>query len=496
MDATGNRMKALGVALGIALFVAIGLGVFVAADLNPDTGALKAGPIDPAVVAPAQQLSRAFSMVAGHVKPAVVSVYSEKNVTLTEPAFPFPFGNNFFQQFFGGQAPQQREYHGEEHGMGSGMILDQQGHILTNYHVVKDVNDIKVRLADGRTFEAEIVGTDSDTDVAVIRIKGHVPPDLPVISFGDSDALRSGDLVLAIGAPFGLLHTVTAGIISATGRSNVGIEDYEDFLQTDAAINPGNSGGPLVNMRGEIIGMNSAIATSVGQFGGVGFAIPSNMIKIMLPKLIKGEKIVRGQLGVIIQEVTPGLAKQFGLSEPRGVLVSQVNPDSAAKKAGVKTGDVILRYGKTDVTSVRQLRDLVANTQPGTEVKITVQRNGKEQTLNAVIGSQAAENVAASVEDGTALLSQLGLTVVDLTADLAKQLGVDVDQGAVIADVNESSPAAVAGLQKGDVIVEADRELVTNVNTLERILVKNKDKDEVLLRVMRAGGSLFVVLQK
>jgi len=220
---------------------------------------MKEGPIGPAIIAPAEQLGRAFTMVANHVKPAVVSVYSEKTITFTEPEFPSPFGDDFLRQFFGGhlsrsQNPQQHQFREHQRGMGSGMILDKEGHLLTNYHLVRDVDDIKVQLADGRKFEAEIVGTDRKTDVAVIRLKGYVSRDLPTITLGDSDALKVGSLVLAVGAPFGLLQTVTEGIISATGRSDVGIADYEDFLQTDAPINPGNSGGPLVNMRGRSLG--------------------------------------------------------------------------------------------------------------------------------------------------------------------------------------------------------------------------------------------------
>jgi len=495
MNAAG-KIKSIGVASGLAVFVAASLIVLVAAEQNPPEVSLKAGPIDPAVIAPAEQLSKAFTMVADHVKPAVVSVYSEKNITVTQPEF--PFGDDFLRQFFGGQfqqAPQPREFHGHQRGMGSGMILDKEGHILTNYHVVRDVDDVKVRLADKRTFEAEVVGTDPKTDVAVIRIKGHVPSDLPTVTLGDSDALHVGDLVLAIGAPFGFLQTVTSGIISATGRSDVGIADYEDYLQTDAAINPGNSGGPLVDMRGEVVGMNSAIATSDGQFGGVGFAIPSNMIKTMLPRLIKGEKIIRGQLGVMIQEMTGDLAKQFGLSEAKGVLISQVNKDSPAEKAGIKVGDVIVHYDGSDVTGVRQLRNLVANTLPGTKVKIEVLRNGKEATLTATIGNQSGETARAPSEAGASLLSKLGLTVQTLTPDLAKQLGVEVEKGVAITDMNESGLASLAGLQKGDVIVEADRQPVASVDDLEQALARAKNKDQVLLRVTRPGGSLFVVLQ-
>jgi serine protease Do len=499
MNAT-SKVKATGVALGLALFIAAGLILFVAADRVPGMASLKDGPIDPAVVAPAEQLGKAFTTVANHVRPAVVSVYSEKTITFPQPEFPSPFGDDFLRRFFGGQLPQQppsqHESRGHQRGMGSGMILDKKGHILTNYHVVRDVDDIKVQLADKRKFEAEIVGTDPKTDVAIIRIKGTVPDGLPTVTLGDSDALQVGSLVEAVGAPFGLVQTVTEGIISATGRSEVGIADYENFLQTDAPINPGNSGGPLVNMRGEVIGMNSAIATSIGQFGGVGFAIPTSMIKVMLPKLIKGEKIIRGQLGVMIQEMTKDLAKQFGLSEPKGVLVGQVNKDSPAEKAGLKAGDVIVRYDGQAATSVRQVRDLVANTLPGAKVKIEIIRDGKEKTVTATIGNQAAETTAAAPsQEGASLLSKLGLTVQTLTPDLAKQLGVETEKGVAITNVGEGSLAELAGLQKGDVIVEADRQPVATVDELEQALAKAKDKSQVLLRVARQGGSLFVVLQ-
>jgi serine protease Do len=498
MRLTG-QLKAAGIAAGIALFVAAGLLLFIAAELSPAAGVLKPGPIDPAVVAPAEQISRAFTMVANHVRPAVVSVYSEKVITIVPPEFSFPFGDQFFHQFFGNQlpgSPGQREYRGHERGMGSGMILDTEGHILTNYHVVRDVDDIKVQLADKRTFEAEVVGTDPKTDVAVIKIKGHVPNDLPTVTLGESDALKVGDLVLAIGAPFGLAQTVTEGIISATGRSDVGIADYEDFLQTDAPINPGNSGGPLVNMRGEVIGMNSAIATSVGQFAGVGFSIPSDMIRAMLPKLIKGEMIVRGQLGVIIQEMTKDLASEFGLSEKKGVLISQVEKDSPAEKAGLKAGDVITRFDGHPATSVRELRNLVAGTAPGTKVKLEIIRDGKEQSLSVTVGTQTAQaSTPETPEEGANILSKLGLTVQMLTPDLAKQLGAQTEHGVVITDVGEGSLASLAGLQRGDVIVDADRQPVSSVAGLEDVLAQARNKDHVLLRVKRQGTSLFVVLQ-
>jgi serine protease Do len=489
-------VKATGTVLGVATFVTAGLFLFSGAD-SPRAPAAPTGnaePLNASVTAPADQLGKAFAAVAAHVMPAVVGVSSEKRVTLHRQEIPFPFGGDFFRQFFGNPG-RGRDYHEEERGLGSGMILDKEGHVLTNYHVVKDVDQITVELADRRTFEAAIVSSDPQTDVAILRLKGSVPKDLATIELGDSDAMRVGDMVEAVGAPFGLLQTVTQGIISATGRSNVGIADYEDFLQTDAAINPGNSGGPLVNMHGEVIGMNSAIATSMGQFAGVGFAIPSAMIKAMLPKLIKGEKIVRGQLGVAIQDLTKNLAKHFGLSETQGALVSQVNKGSPAEKAGIKPGDVIIRYDGKAVANVRQLRNMVANTPPNKEAAVTIVRDGKERTLTATVGTQSSEgNSAQPSRPALNQLSKLGIDVQNLTPKVAKELGLPVQEGALIVNVAEGSPASLAGLQKGDVIVEADRKRVGNVADLEQVLSKMKDGGQILLRVARQGGSLFVVI--
>jgi serine protease Do len=496
-----KTLKAIGIAAGLAIFIGIGLVLSLAASRSSPQENLKAAPVSDSVVAPALQLEKAFAAVAAHVKPAVVSVYSEKVVKFQAPELPFPFGDDFFRQFFGQQfrSPRghPREYKVPQRGMGSGMIIDKQGHILTNYHVVSEGEKLKVRLADKREFEAEIVGTDPRSDVAIIKIKGKVPDDLPAVDLGDSDALQVGDLVIAVGAPFGLTQTVTQGIISATGRQDVGISDYEDFLQTDAPINPGNSGGPLVNMRGEVIGMNSAIATNIGQFAGVGFAIPVNMIKTMLPTLIKGGKITRGMLGVVIQDVNEDLAKQFHLSEAKGALVSQVNKNSPAAEAGIKVGDVIVRYNRKEVEDTRQLRNLVAGTAPGSSVSIEVIRNGKHESLTATIGKLSAETPAAGAapSGGGDQLASLGLRVQTLTRQLAQQYGLENEKGVVITAVQDGSVASMAGLQAGDLIVEADRQTVTNVTELESVLAKSKNKDRVLLLVKRKGGSLFVVLQ-
>jgi serine protease Do len=455
--------------------------------------------LDESVTAPARDLSKAFEAVAAHVKPAVVSVYSEKTVKFRYWEWGFPFGDDFFQRFFGEDFPKRRrqpaprEYRVPQRGQGSGIIVDKDGHILTNNHVVRDVDKIKVQLADKRQFEAEIVGTDEKSDVAVIKIKGRVPKDLPVASLGNSDDLKVGDWVLAIGAPFGLAQTVTAGIISAVGRANVGIADYEDFIQTDAAINPGNSGGPLVNMRGEVIGINTAIATPIGQFAGVGFAIPINMAKNMMPTLMKGESVTRGYLGVIIQDISDELADQFKLADAKGALVAQVNKDSPAEKAGLKTGDVIIKYRGKAVADTRELRNAVAATAPGTKADLVVVRDGKEKTFTVTVGKLTPETMAAAESGKASTLEKFGLTVQPLTPELADEFGYKDEKGVLITDVDPDSPAGAANLQRGDLIVEANRQAVTTVSDLRDALAKSKDS--ALLLVKRKDASLFVVLR-
>jgi len=493
-----KELQLAGLSIGIGIFIAAGLFITIGANY-PQPAIIRApGPLPSSITEPAEKLGRAFAAVANYVKPAVVSVYSEKMVRMHPPEFQSPFGDDFFNRFFGQQFRQPgtpRDYMVPRQGMGTGMILDKQGHILTNYHVVADVDKIKVQLPDKRAYEAKIIGADRKTDVAVLEMKGDFPDNLPVVHLGDSDTLEDGNLVMAIGAPFGLTQTVTTGIISATGRSNVGIADYEDFLQTDAPINPGNSGGPLINMRGEVIGMNSAIETSVGQSAGVGFAIPVNMIRAMLPTLMKGEQITRGVLGISIQDVTKDLAEQFKLPNQNGALVAQVSKNSPAEKAGLKPGDVIVRFNGKDVGNGGQLRNYVAGTAPGTSVKIVVIRNGREETLRATIGKMAAEPVAQPQPPGMQRdqLSTLGIAAETLDAELARQLGTSERKGVVITGVAPGSIADAANLQPGDLIVEADHKPVASVEDLQTIL--NRGGSQLLLLIKRGEGSVFLVLK-
>jgi serine protease Do len=490
-------------AMGTTLVVAIGMLFLCSINDGHATSNASSSRINPSLLAPATELSRAFETVASQIKPAVVSVFSEKMAQHNQEEMPFPFGENFFRQFFGQEMPtpqisphkERHEYKVPERGMGSGIIMDREGRVLTNYHVVREVDTIKVQLADKRQFDAEIVGTDPKSDVAIIKLKGKIPSDLPTATLGDSNSLKVGDWVLAVGAPFGLQQTVTAGIISATGRANVGVADYEDFIQTDAAINPGNSGGPLVDMNGEVIGMNTAIASSIGQFAGVGFAIPINMIKDFMPTLIKGDTIARGYLGVMIQDPTPELATQFHLDGTKGAIVSQVNKDSPADKAGVKVGDVVVRYQDKPTEDVRTLRNAVAATKPGTKAHLIVMRDGKEKNLSMEIGTlpSTEEASAGTGKSDKSNLDHLGLSVQPLTAELARQFGYENQHGLLVNDVEAGSPSARAGLQPGDLILEVNRQTVSSVDEMRAALGKNKES--ALLLVKRTDTSLFVVMQ-
>lgn len=504
-----RRLQAIGIVLGIGLFAAAGLLVFTGADRPASVKENAGPPVAEGNAAALRALGESFGEIAGRVGPSVVTVYSEKVIKFQRPDFGFPFGDDFpFRWFFGDQdspqprprQPQPREYKFSQSGLGSGIIIDKDGHILTNNHVVKDVDEIKIILADKREFSAEIVGTDPKTDIAVIKIKGKVPRDLPVAMLGDSDEVRVGDWVLAIGAPFGYTQTLTHGIISAKGRSNVGGSDnYQDFIQTDAPINPGNSGGPLVNLRGEVIGMNTAIATSVGQFAGVGFAIPINTARDVLPILIKGGKIRRGFLGVGITDLDEDMAKDLGLPKTKGILVKEVHKDGAADKAGMKPADVIVQYDGKEVQDTGQLRHLVANTKPGARVELVVMRDGKERTLKVTVGELPSGKSEGEEGEGekSRPSSDLGLTIAPLTTDTAKQYNLDAsDKGVVVTDADEGSPAAAAELQPGDLITEVDRQTVTGVDDFRDAVARAKGKDSILMLVKRNGTSRFVILRQ
>ncbi len=435
----------------------------------------------------ALKLSQAFALVAKKAEPAVVFVKVEKTVIRKGPSeFPFPFaspfdffGPEFFQRFFQNQFPHKFK----QMAAGSGFIVSPNGYILTNNHVVAHADKIIVKLADGREFKAKIIGTDPASDVAVIKINAR---NLPVLPLGDSDKIKVGEFVMAIGNPFGLTQTVTVGVISAKGRSGVGITDYEDFIQTDAAINPGNSGGPLVNMRGEAIGMNTAIFTRSGGYMGIGFAIPINMIKVIMKQLITKGKVIRGWLGVVVQDLNEDLAKSFGLTRAEGALVTEVAEHSPAAKAGLKRGDIILTYNGKPIKNVSELRTLVAMTQPGTKVTMTIWRNGHRKQIEVEIGTQPQNLLALSSQNE--ILHRLGLTVEPLTPQLADKLGYGLNDGVVITGVAPNSPAAMVGLRPGMLIEEVNRHRVHNMREFMVALMESRKTGSVLFLVRDPNG--------
>ena len=441
----------------------------------------------------AQETSRAFAAVVKLVKPAVVNIHVERVVTRRVPATPFGFDEDMWRRFFGQPPPRQREYRYRRPVAGSGVIVDaERGYILTNNHVVAGADKITVRLADGRQFEAKVAGTDPPTDLAAIRIQAD---GLPQASLGDSDAIAVGEWVIAIGNPFGLDLTVTAGVVSAKGRANLRTATYEDYIQTDAAINPGNSGGPLINLKGEVIGINSVILSPTGTFAGYGFAIPSNMAKEVMEQLISKGTVVRGYLGFVVQDLTPEIAQGLGLPpKTRGVAVPQVEPGSAAEKAGLRANDVVIALNGKPVTGANQLRNLIAQTPPGAQVTLTVLRDGKQVKLTATVVERPSEEVLAR---GTqpALEARLGLQVTDLTDQLAQQLGLEGERGVVVTQVEPGSPADEAGLRPGDLIRAVRNRPVRDVATFSRLLAQFKDQPRVALLVKNRRGSRFVSLR-
>ncbi|RUM89844.1 MAG: serine protease [Thermodesulfatator sp.] len=454
----------------------------------------KASPPQGKDLAVAQALSRAFASVVKRAAPAVVFIEVEKTVVRKEPA-PFPFGplpfdffgDDFLRHFFP-QLPRKFK----QRGAGSGFIVTPDGYIYTNNHVVAGADRVIVKLADGRTFKGKVVGKDPQSDVAVLKIDGK---NLPTVPLGDSDKIQVGEWVIAIGNPFGLSHTVTVGVVSAKGRSGLGITDYEDFIQTDAAINPGNSGGPLLNIRGEVIGMNTAIFTRSGGYMGIGFAIPINIVKLVAEQLVKQGKVIRGWLGVVVQDLTPALAEEFGLKGTEGALVAQVMENSPADRAGLKRGDVIVEYEGKKVRNSSELRTYVGLTHPGTRVTMKVFRNGHPVLLKVTIGEYPKEEeISSATPEIHKFLDKLGFQVRELTPDLAEELGYEVKRGVIISAVAPGSPAAMADLRPGILIEEVNRRPVKDLSQFYQALRSSLKSRRVLLLVRDRRFRRFVVL--
>ncbi len=452
-----------------------------------------------------RESSKAFAAVAQKVSPAVVFIKVERTQTNTlQNPFPFqsPFRDDFFKRFFGEPFPgfprqePPREAPRTIVGQGSGFgfaakksLLSNTTYILTNNHVVGDADIIRVTAQDGREFKAKVTGSDPKSDLAVIEISGE----LPILSMGDSTQLDVGEWVVAIGNPFGLSHTLTVGVVSAKGRRGLGINDYEDFIQTDAAINPGNSGGPLVNLDGEVVGINTAIFSRSGGYMGVGFAIPANLAKNVADQLINQGEVTRGYLGIVIQELTPELAESFDLKDKKGILIAQVTENSPADKAGLKSGDLIIEYQGRTVTDLSDFRNRVALTPPESKANIRIIRNEEEKQLSLKIGKLREEHL---VQKGSPQKTEeLGITVQTLTPALAEQFDIQIRKGVVVTAVSPGAIADKAGIQPGTVILQVDRSPVNSASEFRKAVKNRKSKKQIMLLVRERGISRFVVLR-
>jgi serine protease Do len=474
------------IALGLVACAAIGLAFPFphAALADAPSGA----------VATAQDLGRAFSHVARLAGPAVVSIEVERRMaSVTANGLPFdPSDPDLFHRFLPEEMRRRMQPRPvPQTGQGSGFLVSADGYVLTNGHVVQDASRIQVALNDGRTLPGRLVGSDAHSDVALLKIEGE---DFPFLQFGDSDALDVGQWVVAIGNPYGLQWTVTAGIVSAKGRTRVGINDYEDFIQTDAAINPGNSGGPLLDLQGKVIGINSAIYSRTGGSVGLGFAIPARIAQGVQRQLLATGHVERGFLGVMIQDLTPSLARRFGAGDAHGVLVAEVSDGSPAARARLAPGDVVVKVDGRAVEGLGAFRNGIAERKPGSQVELAVLRDGKPLDVAVTLGRLDEEPATAAqpTADEPTPLGRLGLEVRPLTPDVARELGVEPSQGLAIVSVEDGSPAARAGLQPGDVILEADRKPVASPGALDAALAAGHD--DVLLRVTSRGHSRFVLL--
>lgn len=443
-----------------------------------------------------------FAPTVKKVTPSVVQVYVSTKVKNTAHQLPDGFGNNpMLRRFFGDdfdseqfgrrQMPQPRQ-----RGTGSGVIVTKDGYLLTNNHVVDGADEVKVALNDGREFTAKVVGKDPKSDIAVLKIDGS---NLPAIEIADSELIEVGDVVLAVGNPFGIGQTVTTGIVSATGRGHLGL-DYEDMIQTDAAINPGNSGGALVDADGRLIGINTAIISRSGGNQGIGFAVPVNLARSVMESLVQDGRVVRGFMGVSIQDITPVLAKEFDLDEAKGALVGGVTPKSPAEKAGLQSGDVIVEFDGKAVRDSRNLKLQVAQTRPGSKVPVKVLRDGKTVTLDVVVkelpGSQVAANKRDNSPESEATDALDGVAVTDIDPATKNQLQLPANlKGAVVSEVQPDSAAFNAGLRPGDVILEINRKPVKNAEDAVTLTENAKDK-RTLLRVWSQGGSRYVVVDE
>jgi serine protease Do len=492
-------MKILGRRLwpGLLLYVAVALSTSGAPAKLPRLN------IQTNAIARDERVPASFAPVVKKVAPSVVTIYSTRTFRTDSRSNPL-LNDPFFRRFFGGEDEDETEprrggpRRRQERGMGSGVIISPDGYILSNNHVVEEADEVTVGLVDGGPrMKAKVVGTDPQTDISVLKVEGT---NLPALTITDSSNLQVGDLVLAVGNPFGVGQTVTMGIASAVGRGGFGIVDYEDFIQTDASINPGNSGGPLVDAQGRLVGINTAILSGAGGNIGIGFSVPINMARSVMERIIEHGKVVRGFLGVRIQDMDPALAKEFNLPAQTGALIGDVTPNSPAAKAGLQAGDVITDFNGRKVTDSRNLRLMVAQTAPNTKVTLKLLREGKERTLATTLAELPTEELASTQprqkpSGGRAMQGLSGLEVTDLDARFRRQFDIPSDlRGVIVTSIDPDSGAYEAGLKPGDVIIEVNRQKVGNTRELTEAIRKAKG-GRLLLRVWSQGSGRFVVIE-
>jgi serine protease Do len=419
------------------------------------------------------------------VKNSIVNISTTTIVKFSKPRYRSPFGRdpfeNFFEEFFGKMPREQKR-----RSLGSGFIVSEDGYILTNNHVVERADEIMVKLQNEKEFVAEVIGSDRKTDIALIKIKSEST--LPKVKLGDSDALKVGEWVVAIGNPFGLEHTVTTGIVSAKGRV-IGSGPYDDFIQTDASINPGNSGGPLFNLKGEVVGLNTAIVQG-GQ--GIGFATPINIAKNVFQQLKEKGKVVRGWLGIYMQSLSADMAKSLNLESKDGVIITEVIRDSPAERAGLKEGDVLIVFDGKKVEDAHHLPSIVADISPGTEVKVSILRDGKEKSVEVKLG-EMPEEVASLKTD---LIGDLGMAVQDITEEIAKHMEIEDPSGVIVSGVESGSPADDAGMRERDIIRQVNRKRIKNLQQFREILREGSSEESVLFLVERGQRRMYVVVKK